>query len=108
MTNTEFAEVLERLAEHYRADETLEQLKLYLFLNTKEELRATIKSIGGKWDKRGFNAESEHASLWFHSLHLEPLAVCIPRSAVCRKTVTYDCDPIMSPAEEVEILQEAV
>ena len=104
MTNLEFAVVLEKLAQHYRADADLKQIGLYGWMTTKEELRATIKSFGGKWVKSGMDDPGEYASIAYMSDGLGPLLLAISRNKVCKRIVTYDCEPIMSPEEEAEVL----
>ena len=106
MTNAEFADVLERMAAHYRVDDRLPEVSLSLFLSDKDTLRSTLKSLGGKWVKAGMNDNSEYADLRFTSPTFGPLTIYIPRSKVCRKIVTFECDPIMSPEDEAELFAE--
>jgi hypothetical protein len=106
MTNVEFANVLGKLAAHYRVDATLPRVSLDLFVYTKADAQCLLKAFGGKWTKSGMDDESEYAQITFSSVGLAPLRVFLPRNKVCRKTVTYECDPIMSPEEEAEMLTE--
>ena len=53
----------------------------------------------GIWDKSiGFGQEDIH----LRSRTL-PILLSIPRDKVCRKTVTYDCEPMFSPDDEKEL-----
>jgi hypothetical protein len=103
VTNLEFAAVLEKLAEHYRSNAELERINLSKWFYDKEGLAAMLRDLRGRWKK-----EVSGDTISFTSDSLQGLSIYIPRDKVCRRTVTYDCDPIMSPEEESEILQEAV
>jgi hypothetical protein len=108
MTNAEFAGVLEKLALKYRENDELKQISMLVGTYEKRELSTIIKTLGGRWKKRGMNDTSEYASLYFDSVEFKPLTIYIPRNSVCRRIVHFECEPIMSPEEEAEILQEAV
>lgn len=63
------------------------------------QVLATIRVLGGIWDKSlGFRDEDIH----LRSRTL-PILISIPRDKVCRKTVTYDCEPMFSPDDEKEL-----
>lgn len=102
MTNIEFAVTLEKLAAKYRENETLPQVGLSAWMFTKGDLATALKGFGGKWIKDTSDDISD--TLDFRSVHLPGLKLWINRNKVCRRLVTYECDPIMSPAEEAEML----
>ncbi len=71
----------------------------YLGVYAKDELLKQVRFFGGVWDKSlGFRDEDIHLT----SREL-PILISIPRDKVCRKTVTYDCEPMFSPDDEKEL-----
>lgn len=102
MTNAEFADTLEKLAAKYRENGALSVFPLMLYVLDKTSLQSALKSFGGKWKKEESSPEDSY--LTFASVSYPPLEVYIPRAMVCRRIVTYECDPIMSPEEEAEVL----
>lgn len=107
MTNQEYAAKLEAIASIYKTHEGIKQpTSQRVYADTKDELRSTIKTIGGKWTKEDHRYGSEYSVMVFtHTL--SGLEVQIDRDKVCRKIVRYECDPVMSPEEETELLEVA-
>lgn len=71
----------------------------YFGVYAKEDLLTLLRQFGGVWDKSlGFSADDIH--LTSRTL---PVLISIPRDKVCRKTVTYDCEPMFSPDDEKEL-----
>lgn len=106
MTNQEFAAKLEAIASIYKTHEGIRQPSgIRTYADTKDSLRETIKIIGGRWtkDERGYG-ENYQVLIFTHTSGLE---VQIDRDKVCRKIVRYECDPVMSPEEEAELLEDA-
>lgn len=65
----------------------------------KEKFVAMAKLIGNATKNVG---EGEFATFYLHSNKL-PISLSIPRDKVCRKTVSYDCEPLFS-GEELDSL----
>ncbi len=104
MTNAEFAAQLRSFADLYDAHPTLRRgYGLTLYVDTKEEVRSILKSIGGKWGKEVDSSMRDYPTLTF-THHGTGLQVRVSRE--CRKIVTYDCEPIMSSEEEAELMAE--
>ena len=77
----------------------LEASRFYLHVYTKEDLLKHLRYFGGRRNKRlGFGGDD----IYMESDRL-PVAICVPRDKVCRKVVTYDCEPMFSPDDEKEI-----
>ncbi len=70
-----------------------------LFCWSKEELLDRMRALGGSWKKELSYGED---SMYLVSESLG-LKLSIPRDKVCRKTVTWDCEPLFSPQDEQEI-----
>lgn len=99
MTNKELAKSLRGLAEIYENTEGLTQKPgMYLYASSKAELLVLIHQIGGRFTKK-YN----QYNLNLYSLRIPGLTLSIARDAVCRKVVTYECEPLLSPNEEDEI-----
>jgi hypothetical protein len=100
-TKAQFIAGLRKLADLLETSDeiALESREFYFSAYTKEELLKHIKFFGGIWDKSlGFGETDIHLT----SREL-PLLISIPRDKVCRKTVTYDCEPMFSPDDEKEL-----
>ena len=71
----------------------------YMYAYSKADLLKHLRTFGGKWKKT--------TSYGGDDIHMEsdrlPLVLCIARDKVCRRTVTYDCEPMFSPDDEKEI-----
>lgn len=107
MTNVEVADKLEKLARRLREAEEIEMPTWYKFCTSKEEVVKAIKAIGGKWLKRESSyANSEYATIDLDSQEF-PITVSIHRDKVCRRTITWDCEPLLAPEDEAEV-QEAM
>ena len=102
LTNIELSKTLSLLASFYEtAPEGIEQPNLAIFCWSKESLQKTIRDIGGKWTK-----SYEGDWLAVASSSFPGVIIRSTRDSVCRKIVTYDCEPILSPAEESELFGE--
>ena len=102
ITNEQFATQLRNLADKYTQDPQLPQVTLSRWAWSKEELIQMIKAFRGKWiknmgDDNYVRYESEGLGL----------TLTIPRDKVCTRTVTWDCQPLLSPEEEGEVFQAA-
>lgn len=100
-TKAQFVAGLRKLADLLETSEDapLESQNLYLGAYDKDELLKLVRFFGGVWDKSfGFREEDIHLT----SREL-PILISIPRDKVCRKTVTYDCEPMFSPDDEKEL-----
>lgn len=106
MTNLEFADTLERLAVKYRENESIRQVMLYAHVYEKDAVLSIVKGLGGKWTKTISNDSSEYATVRFDSVEFAPMIVSIPRDKVCRRTIQWDCEPLLKPEDEAEILAE--
>lgn len=72
---------------------------LYVSVADKDELLRYIRTLGGILDKSiGFGGDDIHLKS-----RTMPIMLSIPRDKVCRKTVTYDCEPMFSPDDEKEL-----
>lgn len=99
------AVVLHKLAEVFSAS-TVPLVAPYnaIFVSDKDELVALIRAIGGKFIKHA--GTGEYANITFTSKHIEGLRIIISRDKVCRKIITYECEPVLSPIEEAELTEE--
>lgn len=75
------------------------------YIITKEGLTKAIRALGGKWTKKVIGGDNEYAYIHFTSENF-PLTFPISRDRVCKKTVTYDCEPIFAPGEDDAIVEE--
>ena len=75
----------------------------YYFDKTK--LAAAIRALGGKWTKKILCPDHDYASIQFISEKF-PVVFSISRDKVCKKTVSYDCEPIFAPGELAEFEAE--
>lgn len=106
MTNQEYAAKLEAIASIYKTHEGIKQpTSMRVYADTKDELRSIIKTIGGRWSKEDRSYGENYSVLIF--THGSGLELQIDRDKVCRKIVKYECDPVMSPEEEAELLEVA-
>ena len=106
MDNNQFASVLEALAKKYRENEKLPQLTLLAWRNSKTELVNALRGFGGKWSKFIPKGEDGY-SIVLSSVDFAPLQLYIPRDRVCHKIVRFECDPLLSPEDEAEVLVAA-
>ena len=100
-TRAQFIYGLRKLADVLTASdvEFSPRQTFYIGVQTKEELLATVRALGGVWDKSlGFRGEDIH----LRSRTL-PILLSIPRDKVCKKIVTYDCEPMFSLDDEKEL-----
>jgi len=101
MTNVELSASMQELARIYALQENagLIHPSLSIVTSTKEELLAVVRAIGGKFTK-----SPGDYFMSFRSERLPGVSVLIPRDKVCRKIVTWDCEPLLSEldAEEVD------
>ncbi len=102
-TKAQFVSELRKLADVLEAMGDAEPFNisktLYISAFSKDGLLAELKRYGGVWDKC--------LSLGGEDIHLVsremPITLCIQRDKLCRKTVTYECEPMFSPDDEKEI-----
>jgi hypothetical protein len=106
MTNIELAGNLEALAAKLRTvpDGDIPELHFGAYVWEKASLVAVLQAIGGKWKKQ---IRGGLDNIRVESVDFAPLAITIPRDKVCKKTVTWDCEPLLSPAEEAEVFAVA-
>src|ERR1700686_93126 len=65
----------------------------YVHCDDKDEVLKYIRTLGGIWDKSlSFGGDDIHMKS-----RMFPVMLSISRDKVCRKTVTYDCEPMFSP-----------
>ncbi len=101
-TNKEFASALRNLADLIDANDNLPQIgdrEIYFFPSDKAELLNLIRAFGGTWDK-SLGYGGDNIRLTSRTL---PVELQISRDKVCRKIVTYDCEPMFSPDDEKEV-----
>lgn len=106
MKNSEIAEIILGVATVYNVtpDETpLKEPNLTVFATSKDEVIAVIKATGGKFRKRlGYGGDS----IYYESERLGGFSVHIDRSAVCRMIpARYECEPLLSPEDEAQIVE---
>ena len=104
MTKQELAHTLRELAQIYEKpeNENLVQPGLHIFVDTKDQLLALVRAIGGKFTKDMGSEWESYPNVTLESLRLG-VKICIPKDKVCRKVVRYDCEPLLSPQEEAEV-----
>lgn len=99
--NKAHAAALRQVAEIYEnAEADLNQINLFIHTYDKQALINTLKAIGGKFTKK-----YDETWLRMESQKIPGLTVTIWRDTVCRKTVTYDCESLLSPEEEGELME---
>lgn len=101
MTNVEFSESLTKLAEFY-ANTAAEQEKpiLRIYVYTKADLVKWLHLIGGMFTK---DTSSWSDTLIFMSKRIPEFGISIPRDKVCKKIVTWECEPALSPDDTKDI-----
>jgi hypothetical protein len=104
-TNLANAEKLLALAKVYRdATVTLTDPYLTIMTWTKVDCAKWIRAIGGRFVKK----EGPVNDIRFVSSRIPCIEVAIPRNIICRRlNPEYECEPLLSPEEEAEILTEA-
>jgi hypothetical protein len=101
-TKAEFVAGLRKLADIVEASEDSAlsvHHTFYVCAYEKEALLKNLRIFGGFGDKSTSYGGDD---IWLTSRTL-PLVLAIPRDKVCRKTVTYDCEPMFSPDDEKEL-----
>ena len=98
--NQENAKRLLALADAY----ALAQIELpnpivYMTCWSKDELLNRLRALGGSWKKTLSYGETD---IYLESRSM-PVTLTIPRDKVCKRTVTYDCEPLFSPQDEQEV-----
>ena len=110
MTNQEFASKLRTLADKW---EQLPEQKntplLFVENSRKEDAVAIVKGIGGHWTKTITNPDHPYARVVYASRETG-LEVSLYRDSLCRiirpaQPAQYECEPLLSPDEEAEILE---
>lgn len=107
MTNTELASRLRLLAEVYDGKDDIELAHPWLsaYVSSKDEAVALVKAIGGKFDKDMGGGDVTYSTVTLTSHRIAGFTIKLPRDRVCRKTVTWDCEPLLSKDEEAEVEQ---
>lgn len=82
----------------------LDLSSVHQYLFDKTTLASVIRLLGGKWTKNILCPDHEYASIQFTSDRY-PLYLSISRDKVCKKTVSYDCEPIFAPGEDDQIVE---
>ena len=100
MTNVELSASMQELARIYALQENtaLSAPFLQIPVNSKDELLGTLRAIGGMFVKKPSDYYMN-----FESQRLPGVTVYIPRDKVCRKVVTWECEPLLSVADMVEV-----
>ena len=101
VSNAQISAAFEKLAAVYSAPENegLTQPILVTMVYTKEDLIRWLRAVGGKFKKRYYGDES----MYMDSVDFPGIRACVPRDKVCRKVVTWDCEPLLSPEDEAEV-----
>ena len=102
MTNMELAEQLEKIAAKYREDDTLPQVGVSEYFWDKTNLVSAIRGFGGKWIKHD-GGNDECASIRLESVDYAPMVLSVSKSRVCRRFVSYECEPLLSPSDEADV-----
>ena len=102
--NDQFAQNARRLADIYEREENADVMRpaLNIFADTKAEVLKVIRAVGGRWTKHVPGGDLDY-HIRLESAAIPGLTVFIPRDKVCRKTVKYDCEPLLSPEDEAEV-----
>ena len=104
--NKAHAATLRQLADIYEATEAdIRTTGLSIHAWTKDELVGLIKTFGGKWKKETGTTSDYFMKL--QSVTIPGLELLISRDSVCRKIVSYECEPLLKPEEEAELLEVA-
>jgi hypothetical protein len=100
MNNVATADSLVRLAEVYVKPENAALVAPHVSIHTdtKQELISILRAIGGKFTKHPGDYY-----LTFKSVQLPGVHVNICRDRVCKKVVTWECEPLLSPEDLVEV-----
>jgi hypothetical protein len=102
LTNKEFAAQLRRLADKWETlPEMIPRPFMRLYCYTKDEARTILRAFGGHFSK---STDGEEYMIFTHETGL---SIQLPRSSVCKRIVTWDCQPLLSPEEEAEFIEEA-
>ncbi len=108
MNNSELAASLRALAEVYGAiEQELPQPSMWIFASSKAEALGLVKAIGGTFRKDMGDETKEYSDITLHSVRIAGVRISLPRNKVCRKTVKWDCEPLLSKEEEAEV-EEAI
>jgi len=103
MTTREYAEGLRKIATFLDSRpqfETTETPSLRLHYYDKEMFTDAAKLLGSA--TKAFS-DGDYAMLRL-TAKSAPVTICIQRDKVCKKTVTYDCEPLFSKEEVAAIL----
>lgn len=99
-TRAQYIQGLRNLADRLEQDKEIpEPGNLYLHAWEKSDLLKMIRQFGGSWEKSLSYGETD--------IQLEsrkfPLIISISRDKVCKKVVTYDCEPMFSPQDAQDL-----
>lgn len=104
MTNQEFAIELRKIADFYENEAPEDFSKprhILVIVNSKQEVLEIAKTV--KPFKKDYDSEQEYAYGHIRPERFPLLDYMFPRSSVCKKTVSWDCEPLLSPEEEKEL-----
>ncbi len=101
MKNEDLARSFAKVAEVYAdpANKDLVQPVFVISTWSKPSLLHAIKAFGGKFTKKMFGDET----LYLESKDFPGVQISIPRDKVCKKTITWDCEPMLSPEDIAEV-----
>lgn len=106
MTNFEYSLSLTLLADLYESRPGLteyDRLNLTVYCGNKEDVIRVVKAVGGKFQKK-YLGEDNYAVIRFESDKIPGFAVVVSRDKLCKKTTTWECEPLLSLQDEEEIL----
>jgi hypothetical protein len=98
LSNSEFAATLRATADLYDTHPDLPQLHTTIYVFNKADLLRALKAIGGRFTKEFGDYQAR-----YNSQAIPGLTVSIDRDKVCRKVVTWDCEPLLSDEEQAEV-----
>ena len=106
-SNAAWAKKLRALATKVEGDESLPRpsVECSFYIYSKEEAQEILRGFGGKWTK-DVVGDGEYANYILTSADFS-LRIVLPRDRVCKKTVTWDCEPLLSPEDEAELVELA-
>ena len=95
-------DLVERLEELDKLPISGERFNIVDYCYSKTEIQEKARIIGGKWKKEIIGPDKEYSQI--HLIHQTiPITLTISRDLVCKKILTYECEPMFSPEEESEL-----
>ena len=115
ITNAQFAQQLRELADRWELlpEETRRPVGLTLYCWHDKTLAAlVVKTIGGHWDKTVKDTNTSFSAMVYTSRETG-LEVQLYRDGICKivrpaQPAEYECEPLLSPEEEDELMAEPV